>query len=714
MTWHTGVPATNANKVSNPAAVISGVYYASFYSPSEDCYTLNGEAVTSLIADGDTDCDGVIDSIDIDDDNDGILDSEEGDGDTDGDGIPNRLDLDSDGDGCSDTKESVSPFNDWTPSQLNTALWLDAADAFTITEVGGLVSQWNDKSGNGLNVTSTINREPTTNSVTINGLNTLDFTNDEMSTSDNPFGSTINNAFIITVYRVDAINSGSLFSLTGTNSSSNRWNAHAPWSDGVVYFDISLASGYRVSLGGYASAGSVLISGFYGSTTDNVQQVYRNGNLFVGDATGHTVNTVGNIFIGSSNGVSFQDVSIGEFIVINGTINSSNRQKLEGYLAHKWGLTANLPASHPYKDSPPLPEGGNACNPYITGANNVSTYNTGADTNNNGLLDVFENMGNPGSINYTSTYNEFAINDEINACIDTDGDGIGDVFDLDDDNDGILDTDEGDADIDGDGIPNRLDLDSDGDGCSDGVEAGNTGVDNNDTVNYKTGTDANCNGLLDEFEDGTTGNINYTSTYADFALEDTLNACLDTDGDGVGDLIDIDDDNDGILDTDEDNLVSGLTVVSAGLGVELGSNAFTVTSSLTGSWTNSVQSNDLGVAAGEDFELSFTVGQVSTRKIMIGLNAVGNNSTDSYTDIDYAIYLNSNNVVQVYENGSNRGNLSSVTSANDVFSIKRIGTTITYLKNDEVFYTSTIASTANDYYIDSSIADDGNNGYTIS
>ena len=27
------------------------------------------------------------------------------------------------------------------------------------------------------------------------------------------------------------------------------------------------------------------------------------------------------------------------------------RQKIEGYLAHKWGLTANLPSAHPFKHS---------------------------------------------------------------------------------------------------------------------------------------------------------------------------------------------------------------------------------------------------------------------------------------------------------------------------------------------------------------------------
>jgi len=56
--------------------------------------------------------------------------------------------------------------------------------------------------------------------------------------------------------------------------------------------------------------------------------------------------------------------------------------------------------------------------------------------------------------------------------IDTDGDGVSDICDLDDDNDGILDTLEqsNNTDADADGILNSLDLDSDGDGCPDAVE----------------------------------------------------------------------------------------------------------------------------------------------------------------------------------------------------------------------------------------------------
>ena len=31
----------------------------------------------------------------------------------------------------------------------------------------------------------------------------------------------------------------------------------------------------------------------------------------------------------------------------------SQRLKIEGYLAHKWGLTADLPSDHTYKTDPP-------------------------------------------------------------------------------------------------------------------------------------------------------------------------------------------------------------------------------------------------------------------------------------------------------------------------------------------------------------------------
>ncbi|MFN5422434.1 MAG: Ig-like domain-containing protein, partial [bacterium] len=120
-----------------------------------------------------------------------------------------------------------------------------------------------------------------------------------------------------------------------------------------------------------------------------------------------------------------------------------------------------------------------------------------------------------------------------------------------------------DIDTDSDGIPNRLDLDSDSDGCSDAKEAGSSTTATSITV-YPTGTDANTNGLLNNYESGTLGGTyNYTSTYIDYGLINAINACKDTDGDGITDFNDIDDDNDGILDSAEMTACSTLTTPTA-------------------------------------------------------------------------------------------------------------------------------------------------------
>ncbi len=111
------------------------------------------------------------------------------------------------------------------------------------------------------------------------------------------------------------------------------------------------------------------------------------------------------------------------------------------------------------------------------------------------------------------------IDPEITPLIDTDGDGIYDVLDDDDDNDGILDIDEGNGllDTDGDGIPDSLDSDSDADGIPDSEETG----------------DADGDGIPDSQEPNGT------------------DVTTDTDGDGIPDDIDTDDDGDGIPDAEE-------------------------------------------------------------------------------------------------------------------------------------------------------------------
>jgi len=109
------------------------------------------------------------------------------------------------------------------------------------------------------------------------------------------------------------------------------------------------------------------------------------------------------------------------------------------------------------------------------------------------------------------------------------------------------------CDTDGDGVENRLDLDSDNDGCSDAYEAKTT---TNTTRDYKftstnNAADFGANGFLNSLETVDDNGI-YKSNYPyDFAIDARIKSCLDSDGDGVPDIYDLDDDNDGILDAVE-------------------------------------------------------------------------------------------------------------------------------------------------------------------
>lgn len=113
---------------------------------------------------------------------------------------------------------------------------------------------------------------------------------------------------------------------------------------------------------------------------------------------------------------------------------------------------------------------------------------------------------------------------------DNDCDEITNKFDLDNDNDGILDIHEGEGliDTDLDNIPDNFDIDSDNDGITDIVEWQREGF-----YFSPSGIDSNKDGWDDAF-DGSFGGEYYEQT--------------DTDLDGIPDYIDLDSDDDGIPD----------------------------------------------------------------------------------------------------------------------------------------------------------------------
>lgn len=245
-----------------------------------------------------------------------------------------------------------SPWFD--PLNLSPLIWLDANDLS-----GSSVSSWTDRSGNGNDVSQNSSGfQPVWSANALKsgfpGI-TFDGTDDKLLTSGaNPLGSTINDCMIFIVTRIlSTTGQGTAFTLSGSDTV--RWSSDFPWQDGNVYFDAGndgTGNDQRVTVtGNPLTVGDLTITSFYNSPTDAVQQIYNNGALLGGDANATTVNTSGSIQIGGFQ--NYQNIVMSEVIVFNRTINATQRQLVEGYLAHKWELTAGLPSDHPYKTSAP-------------------------------------------------------------------------------------------------------------------------------------------------------------------------------------------------------------------------------------------------------------------------------------------------------------------------------------------------------------------------
>lgn len=168
------------------------------------------------------------------------------------------------------------------------------------------------------------------------------------------------------------------------------------------------------------------------------------------------------------------------------------------------------------------------------------------DDDGDGVLTASEDFNGNG--NFADDMTQGGPNpDYLQFTDDPDGDGVPNASDLDDNNDGIPDTQQSDVtDMDGDGIVDRYDLDVDGDGIPNAIEA-NDGVlptnmdeDGQYSIAYATANDSDGDGLVDDIDN--TGGA-YT---AGTPLPDN-----DFDGDGLSDAEDSDADGDGIPDSIE-------------------------------------------------------------------------------------------------------------------------------------------------------------------
>ena len=283
--------------------------------------------------------------------------------------------------------------NLWTPSSISSDLisWWDASDSTTIFDSisggstpsdGGEVKRLEDKSSSGFDLFPPTAYDasaygPLRSVSHKNGLDCLDF------------NSSVNNRYLWSSTETNATSSSLFTNWTGfTNFATNRSKmtiiAYFPTKANQLIGNVSyqLKDSHSLGTSSTTFSGSTIFGNRNGNTgvitTSNSES--SSGGIYVGyfdrnastdeyvirfngseltttDLSGYTYDLTWEDGSGSTSRASINKNSpnnciMGEIIIVHdGT--QSTVEKIEGYMAHKWGLLSDLPSSHPYKTQIP-------------------------------------------------------------------------------------------------------------------------------------------------------------------------------------------------------------------------------------------------------------------------------------------------------------------------------------------------------------------------
>jgi hypothetical protein len=211
----------------------------------------------------------------------------------------------------------------------NLQLWFDAADATTITESGGLVSQWDDKSGNGRNLSQSGGAQPTTGTQTINGLNVIDFDGVDDFLLSTSF-SLSQPLYIWSVFNlpVDAVNDADLFgSVSPVTVIRPRWST-PPGTNALMFAGSTGLQRPRLVSGNYIWG--VFFSG--SSSNNRLNGVgSSNGNAGTSGIAQFRVGRGGNTNL-------YLQVRVAEMLIYSSALTSDQVSSIENYLNQKWAI----------------------------------------------------------------------------------------------------------------------------------------------------------------------------------------------------------------------------------------------------------------------------------------------------------------------------------------------------------------------------------------
>lgn len=212
--------------------------------------------------------------------------------------------------------------------------WWDASDTATLTESGGRVSVWADKTGGAAFTQSAGVRQPFTDNRTLNGQNVLNFDGTQFMERLDGFPSSGNTAFHMALV-IDSI-SNAFEAVLAIDAANNDFQIDA---EGATQFDGRLNAagiGPSTSLTGGPFSGALILSAVFDFTGGTAE-------VFISDtsrgSTGYTTaidSTAALHLMTNRSQNAWINGAVAELVI---TEDVSNRADHHAYLASKWGLT---------------------------------------------------------------------------------------------------------------------------------------------------------------------------------------------------------------------------------------------------------------------------------------------------------------------------------------------------------------------------------------
>lgn len=234
------------------------------------------------------------------------------------------------------------------PSQISgLSVWLQGN--LITGNNGDSIATWSDTSGNTRDFTEATNR-PTLSVASANGRNTVAFSGASQKLAGASLSGFATSGTLVTVMKNDAAVGTNSWVFFGVNASSNHYTFSGPTGD-IYSSNMSTTRRNANPSINTATAFNFMVE----TSAANDSKWYFNGNgtPLVSSGT-NTVSFAATPYVGS-NGSTFWTGKLAEVILFNSVLSQSNREKIEGYVACKWGLQGNLPGGHPYKTACPAP-----------------------------------------------------------------------------------------------------------------------------------------------------------------------------------------------------------------------------------------------------------------------------------------------------------------------------------------------------------------------